>query len=487
MDRKTLLAGLAGTPLAALLAGEAGASVGDYSELEKYVARFRNKSPNVAAAFDQVEGHLKRHDADVERLMGVLGQIPSTASVALGVTMPRPPTAADDATAGYSVPTIWTDSAANTAYVLTSAAAGAAIWVQIGTTVTPPPAGLKWERPTLVNPVTVTIPTTGGGVFGSGSTGTNGQFNIWLEAGRDYIFQFQDGLRVGPIYVGGRQARHIQLVGGEHQTNDTSISAWDLRRQWVVYDVAGTFHIEGLWQHGEALTEGWNIQCPALTSIFQWQNCRIEHVQDMVQNPKQHADCVQTWSSNELRFWNVMVSGNHQCFWFSFGGDLVNFNFPRKIILDRVNMRPSPTDLDNVNPIAFLYAGTEYNVGDLWAVTGTTGGVKRGIASSCGASREQRWSSALAFQEPPPTWRTFHADGTPYGPEHVYPNTFGDTADETNGIVQTGDYVEFTRPSSGAGGNIWNLTKTAGGRVYQGLPPGGDFCALGVPGRGYTG
>lgn len=65
--------------------------VGDYTELERLVGQFRSRSPNVAAAFDQVQLHLERLDAAVLELQAPPPPPPSPPPPTETVPVPPPP------------------------------------------------------------------------------------------------------------------------------------------------------------------------------------------------------------------------------------------------------------------------------------------------------------------------------------------------------------------------------------------------------------
>ncbi len=71
--------------------------------------------------------------------MGVVGATPSPAVVALNFVRPRAPTVTDDAAAGYTIGAHWTNPITQRVWICGSAAAGAAVWVEVVGSTSPPP------------------------------------------------------------------------------------------------------------------------------------------------------------------------------------------------------------------------------------------------------------------------------------------------------------------------------------------------------------
>lgn len=77
--------------------------------------------------------------------MGVLGDTPNTAAVALNFVRSRAPVATDDISAGYAVGSHWTDTESGSVYICSSHAVDAATWVEVVSS-TEPPAQQEWIR-----------------------------------------------------------------------------------------------------------------------------------------------------------------------------------------------------------------------------------------------------------------------------------------------------------------------------------------------------
>lgn len=316
---------------------------------------------------------------------------------------------------------------------------------------------LRWQRPTLDNPTTLIIPETGDRMYS-------------LTLGKDYIVKFATGVRRDPIEF--NNARNIVIVGCEmNVANITSPNYWDRRYIKIQSGITGTVHIEGCWLHGTSLIDGIVIDAP--NAIVQIQNSLIEGMEydELIAN---HPDILQTYAGpRELRMYNVTGASDYQGI--QVYGESGNGNiWPDAVTLDRVNVRPNTT-YGNLNYEIPLYQNAPYNMAndtkwllnDVYLSPGYRDGsptARRTLRASLGYSTEINWY----YQE-------YRANGTVYGTEQ---QGAGSASANTQG-----DYIVFTRPSTD---RLWNIEQTAGGRIYYGIPSGGDYVKSADVGRNYS-
>lgn len=158
---------------------------------------------------------------------------------------------------------------------------------------------LRWPPPSLSNPQTVNIPTSGDGI-------------IQLETNRDYILRMPNQpVRHALIIVGGR---NVVMIGGEifipWQGSNPSIAS---RTGLKIKDSTGTVHIEGLLLNGDDISEGIQINAPR--AIVQLQNIGVYNLRarDQRNFSDNHPDIVQTYGNvRELRIDRMTGTTDYQ-------------------------------------------------------------------------------------------------------------------------------------------------------------------------------
>ena len=161
---------------------------------------------------------------------------------------------------------------------------------------------LTWAPPQLNNPLILRP--------------TNDRATFWNDPNnkKDCLVEMPDyPLRRGlNIY----NCHHVVIIGGEidipWQGDNPDIPS---RRMLIVQDATGIVHIEGLWGHGEDISEG--IVGFSRESIIQIQNVRIDHIRarDQVNFTDNHPDLIQSWgNAKEIRVDRLTGSSDYQGF-----------------------------------------------------------------------------------------------------------------------------------------------------------------------------
>ena len=155
------------------------------------------------------------------------------------------------------------------------------------------PERLTWAPPALENPITIEI--------------TNVNRSVKLDADHDYIIQMPQKITAsGGVSINARGARNIVLIGGEIEVGDAGEYVNDSafgnkRRALNIVGWKGTFHIEGLWIHGDDLAEGIDVDTRTPGAILQIQNMRVDNVHSRPEEIQMdwkchhHPDIIQNW------------------------------------------------------------------------------------------------------------------------------------------------------------------------------------------------
>lgn len=329
----------------------------------------------------------------------------------------------------------------------------------------------------------------------NGSTTVN---NFSLRNDRDYIIRCTDTTRHLQI-AGGR---NIVMIGGHTEITDQgaftsgmSPSAGDrryLRRGIDFQDAGGVqgsgnpvdgriIHLEGWKIDGIDLGDGVNFECP--TAVFQWQNCyvglgKVRSEDDRngtgVYGPARsgywmHPDIFQPHHGlKEAWFDTITGIDGYQGFFLkcdNYGNNPnPDYHF-RRINIRCVTWTKRGDDPDN---------------------PGSTGG---------GGTR----TGSFALWLPHPADRPLQAPGKLYiessrndgfyvergndNPPALVAGPRGEDPDP-NGDGSWSWPTSFTHPVDG-GEWVRNWGDTGSGKIWKGLPPGGDFCPPTVPGLNY--
>ena len=292
-------------------------------------------------------------------------------------------------------------------------------------------SALSWSPPQLNDPTTIEL-----------TAGTRRHYTLNLDRNRDYIIRLPNVPLDGGLSING--GHNILLVGGEinipWQGDGASISS---RRMLKIQDATGVVHIEGLLGRGEDLSEGIQIASPE--AIIQLQNIRIEHVHARDQSgfSDNHPDLIQPWGdAREIRIDRFTGSSDYQGIFLKCDyGDTDPCQLG-KVIIRRTNIIGDPT-------ARYLFwveqrAGSgEVVLEDFWIDV-----------------PERRWASEGRLARA--VWPDYREDA--FGEQRAY----------------------ITTESSGLEYAAWpNMTPTIEGRIYEGMPPSGDFVPEGVAGIGY--
>lgn len=315
----------------------------------------------------------------------------------------------------------------------------------------PPPepvgAKLRWAPPSLVNPITLTIPNV---------PTANSQRDFVLNDATDYV------VRLGDYAFGGgirfRGGRNVVLIGGRITINTnfgsiggtTNVSSRTGLKLWP--SGSSYYHIEGLEVrpdpnvdggsdlHDGIVLQGNNSILTNSASRIVLQNCRVGPTSIRIgeTDASGHSDFFQNQSENAPGF-QGQIWMDHVTGLFDYSGIMLT-DVCRTPLLDlhNVNLRKVPVhpsyqghhfiykDADDSNGAGFQVVKLDEFWGDLGGVT---------------------------------TW--------------AWAYTFNPGATATGRDASGRMYAEWT------GHDI-------SGRAYQGVPPGGDFCPAGVAGLGYV-
>jgi hypothetical protein len=162
---------------------------------------------------------------------------------------------------------------------------------------------------------------------------------IRLDPGKDYVVAFPEAPVTGAVAILG--GRDVLVRGGEIDIAwQGSGASSDSRRGLYLSNQTGTIHVEGLWIHGDDLTEGINLSEP-LGATVQIENVRIDgvHARDERAWTDNHPDLVQTWAGPaQLRIDRLTGSTDYQGLFLApdqYGAQAS----PRSIALSHVNIR----------------------------------------------------------------------------------------------------------------------------------------------------
>lgn len=188
---------------------------------------------------------------------------------------------------------------------------------------------LRWAPPSLVNPIIHEL------------DGTVHNFN--LTAGRDHIMVMPstplDGFTTaGALKITG--GRNVVIIGGEIDVATLGAGYSDTRAI-SLNAITGVCHIEGLWIHGDYLSEGIQIYCPQ--AIVQIQNTRIDdvHAQDEVDFTDNHPDLIQiAGGCRELRVDLFTGSTDYQGFFLAHEATAGKQCGP--VYISRTNLKGNP-------------------------------------------------------------------------------------------------------------------------------------------------
>lgn len=393
--------------------------------------------------------------------MGIVGQMPNQAKIALSKAQGRAPLATDDSLSSNYVGTLWTNAVTREIYICLNDAPGAAVWEPLTEKNPQPPGGgiLTWTPPGFPNY---------SGYEQRTLSNTSFNHSVPVGSNRDAVFTWAE-----PITDSGGQGRRIIIsgwrnvvvIGGERINSDTGTGgSLDPNRACLQIDRCnGIVHLEGIWLHGNGVAD-----CLVTTSgpeaggypgcTLRVQNCRFE--------PKSlhgiHGDGIQIWGDpgggwnggfkqldvdrlTILSSYQALLLGTHDgCMQ---GADVRNANFKG------VAATPGCTQ----SGMGWIFFKSRYpDVGGFYSTITLT---------NCWAENSIR------------LWNSY--------PNMCTPNAAGDDAIGSTPLQpfraaaqasdSTGQYVHWPDPAS-----------DVKGKLYIGDPPGGDFCPLGVAGMNYV-
>jgi chitodextrinase len=156
----------------------------------------------------------------------------------------------------------------------------------------PAASGLKWPRPTLINPITVQA--------------SNSNRVLNFNDGQDYIVRLPSTpltARGGLVLDGGR---NVVVVGGEIRQDTLHSSGEGVDLQYGIYAMGqtGTLHIEGVWVHGQGIGQAL-VLGEGSGATVQVQNSRLESLHPVGDI---HTDAIQSWAGPSVfRVYNVSL------------------------------------------------------------------------------------------------------------------------------------------------------------------------------------
>jgi hypothetical protein len=298
---------------------------------------------------------------------------------------------------------------------------------------------LAYPPPTLSSPTTVTLSAST-----SVNTQATGSSSLGLDNTKDYII-VMPVTRTSTVQING--GRNIVILGGHISLSaqtDAAILITDNSTNGASAPQQGrTVHIEGVAidNPNTLAFDGIDYNCP--TAIIQVQNCRITGLSGSVETT--HADITQNQGgAQEVRWDHCTGAGNYQgIFWQpgNLGGGTTDI---LKAEVSNVNLYYDSPAVDGTSTITYL----------LWVMgpgnTGTTTLPYSFTNVYVANSRSGQTAQANSL------W-----------PGTTNPSGYHATYNSSTGAV--------TFPGT-------NLT----GQINVGTPPGGDYCASGVAGIGYS-
>ncbi len=387
--------------------------------------------------------------------MGVLGGMPSTASIALNFVRSRAPLATDDASSGYAVGSFWTNTVTGQTYLCMNVAAGQAVWTEVIVQVPPPTGGglLTWSPPGY--------PSYSGY---QQRTISNAARNHTVAEGSniDAIFTFSEVITAGEVQIQG--FRNAVIIGGEILRN--AAVAGGNTTGMKIYRCGGTagggiVHIEGLKIHGTnqtmndtlVLSTGRTLASGTNGAVLQVQNCYFKNTW---YDSNAHGDNMQLWTIGTG--WPAGYAGGV--------GKVRIDRFTGYTVQQGIyfwNLDGALEDVDIRNT----------NLEGYGAQTGQIGPNKGKRADLYGRQSTATYTNVYTYDT---------ATAQLGIQDHFIPNQngtyYGGTPDLTRrNILNTdaqGPYVTWV-----AGSDIF-------GSVRWGRPPGGDFCPSTTPGINYV-
>lgn len=292
---------------------------------------------------------------------------------------------------------------------------------------TEPPAttfGRCWAAPSGWESYdTLYIPVQGGG------------FN--LDAGRDYRVVFPDQPVTGQVRLHG--GRNVVVMGGEISIDTYSSNSSERMGMEIAYQT-GVVHLEGLLLGGRWLTEGIQFAAPDAQAVVQ--NVRIGPISggnntDLGLN---HADLIQPWGGlGRGKAWGLRICG------------LSGVSNMNGFFLNDAWGTMGPVDIRYVN-IDLVDAPVVEDSED----TGGWHGFFMGAVESV------HFEPGTVWVEP----NDYRLDGSLR--MNLFPYPSPDQVDANGAVFVEYEAARFT------------------GRIYNGIPPGGDFVPAGSVGIGYS-
>jgi hypothetical protein len=311
--------------------------------------------------------------------------------------------------------------------------------------------------------VTVNLPSSGG--------------SLELDDGKDYRLVPPSVPISGHTDVSG--GRNLVTIGGHCHIPDQGHGASAISRRCLTFRDDGgetsgrTIHVEGWYADGPDLTEGIDLATPS--AIVQLQNVRIERIvsrghEDLndlnaYEGKGSHPDLLQPFGgASEIRIDGFTGRSGYQHFW-------LRWNPPEDPPVDDKKYL-----FRRVNTEAISYVGAD----DGRTYYGHSG---------WGWYRDE---SPQLFLEDGTVWHKHHPRSSTRTFKGSFRNqewTLGRNPDYEPQIAtdSTGAYAYYLDKAVNANGRpaVRNFNDTAAGRVYSGLPPGGDYVPKGSVGVGY--
>jgi hypothetical protein len=276
-----------------------------------------------------------------------------------------------------------------------------------------------------------------------------------------------------------RGGGNIVTMGGHCHTPDQGRGASALSRRCLTFRDDGgetsgrVLHIEGWYADGPDLTEGINLATPS--AVVQIQNVRIEKVvsrgdddlagQDAYDGKGSHPDLLQPFGgAKEIRIDKFTGRSGYQHFWLRWNPPEDPPVHDKRYLFRRVNTEAVSYVAADDGKTYYGHSGWgwyRYQSPQLFLEDGTVWHKHHPLASTAtfkGSFQNKEWT----------------VDRNPdYEPQIA--------------TDSTGTYGYYRDEAKSANGRpaVRNLADSAAGRVYSGVPPGGDYVPKGTVGIGY--
>lgn len=337
---------------------------------------------------------------------------------------------------------------------------------------------LKWAPPTgWESYTTYTIPSTGG--------------TIDLDPNTNYKL-VQTAARTDALHIRG--GRNVVWVGGRISINNKPATAVGTERRALVisdvYDINGVnlckpgriFHLEGILCDGNDLSEGFNQNCP--TAVIQIENCRVEPAKlrgfddrdgTGAYSAASHPDLIQPWGgADEIRVDGFTGRSTYQgIFLLSPVPDWPVIQL-RRVNLEMVEVAAVDDPRSYAGQRGYVWGKEEsgrqfLDNGTVWLKHHINNGWAGGGPFKRVAYRD---ATGKVVEDPVPGNATFVDSLSPHSTDPA-PYQAIVASDALGTYAYWPETATVNADPSGPA--VSNLSGPGPGRIYSGLPPGGDY------------